>query len=41
MKPLEMIKNISIIQMPLKIINKNDIAKGLERTFFCIYHLVV
>lgn len=37
LKPLEMIKNINIIQMPLKIINKNDISKGLERTLIFVF----
>lgn len=30
-------KNINIIQMPLKIINKNDISKDLERTLIFVF----
>lgn len=30
-------KNINIIQMPLNIINKNDISKGLERTLIFVF----
>lgn len=30
-------KNIDIIQMRLKIINKTDISKGLERTLIFIF----